>query len=101
MKMKSNVRLVKEGSVFKLVDNEAFELTSRKVMRLLERYKSYFIDLDNLTLSPDLNYIELTELIDKLNAKLDNDIEIDSEIQAFIAQNRYAINEQKSCGFNN
>lgn len=98
MKMKSNVKLIKEGSIFRLVDNETFELTSRKVMRLLERYKSYFIDLDNLTLSPDLNYIELTELIGKLNAKLDTDIEIDSEIQAFIAQNRYAINEQKVAG---
>lgn len=98
MKMKSNVKLIKEGSIFRLVDNEIFELTSRKVMRLLERYKSYFIDLDNLTLSPDLNYIELTELIGKLNAKLDIDIEIDSEIQAFIAQNRYAINEQKVAG---
>jgi len=40
-----------------------------------------------------LNYVQLTELIAKLNDRLDDNLEIDEEVRAFIEQNRYAIDE--------
>lgn len=96
--MSYNPKLIKEGSIVRLVDNDKGSLTTRRMQRLLDRYVTYFIDFDAKILSSDLTYVQLTELIDKLNARLDVELEIDHEIKAFIAQNRYAINEQKIVG---
>lgn len=96
--MSYNPKLIKEGLIFQLVDNDKGILATRRIQRLLDRYVTYFIDFDAKILSSDLTYVQLTELIDKLNAKLDVELEVDREIKAFIAQNRYAINEQKIVG---
>lgn len=93
-------RLVRDNGTFKFVDSINEDLKSRKVVRLFQRYKSFFVDYNNLVLSPELNYVEIVELIEKINLKLDFDLEleVDSEVQAFIAQNRYAIEEQRIAG---
>lgn len=96
--MNYNPQLVSTNGVFKFTDSDNEALKSRKVRRLFERYQSCFEDFDNLILSPDLNYVELIELIDKVNDKIDAELEIDGEIQAFISQNRYAIKEQRIIG---
>ncbi|MER2295411.1 MAG: DEAD/DEAH box helicase [Desemzia incerta] len=96
--MNYNPQLVSKEGVFKFIDSDDGALNSRKVGRLFERYQSYFEDFDNLKLSSELNYIELIEFIDKVNAKIDTELEIDGEIQAFISQNRYAIEEQRIVG---
>lgn len=98
MKMSFNVKLVGDEGIFKFIDNEDGVLKTRKMSRILERYHSYFQNLDQLELSSELNYVQLTELIAKLNDRLDNNLEIDEEVQAFIEQNRYAIDEQRIAG---
>ncbi|XJS10819.1 DEAD/DEAH box helicase [Aerococcaceae bacterium WGS1372] len=96
--MSFNVKLVGDEGIFKFIDNEDGVLKTRKMSRILERYHSYFQNLDQLELSSELNYVQLTELIAKLNDRLDNNLEIDEEVQAFIEQNRYAIDEQRIAG---
>lgn len=96
--MNYNPQLVSKNGFFKFIDSDDGALKSRKVGRLFERYRSYFEDYDNLKLSSELNYVELIEIIEKVNAKIDTELEIDSKIQGFISQNRYAIEEQRIVG---
>lgn len=98
MKMSSNVRLISDDGIFKFIDNEEAILTSRKLSRILSRYKTFFQDFESLTLIDDLTYIQLSELINKINDKVDGNLEIDDEIRAFIESSRYAIEEQKIAG---
>ncbi len=98
MKMSFNVKLVGDEGIFKFIDNEDGVLKTRKMSRFLERYHSFFQNLDQLELSSELNYVQLTELIAKLNDRLDDNLEIDEEVRAFIEQNRYAIDEQRIAG---
>ena len=96
--MSSNVRLVSLDGTFKFIDSDDGILKTRKVNRLLERYQSFFQDIDQLVLSSELNYVQLTDLIGKLNDRLNGSLEVDQEIRAFIEQNHYAINEQRVAG---
>ena len=98
MKMSFNVKLVGDEGIFKFIDNEDGVLKTRKMSRFLERYHSFFQNLDQLELSSELNYVQLTELIEKLNDRLNGSLEVDQEIRAFIEQNHYAINEQRVAG---
>ncbi|MEB6146575.1 DEAD/DEAH box helicase [Enterococcus casseliflavus] len=96
--MSSNVCLRSIGGTFTIIDNNEGILTTRKVKRLLERYQSFFQNFDQLILSKELNYVQLTELITKLNDKIDGKLEIDEEIRSFIEQSQYAIDEQRIVG---
>lgn len=96
--MSSNVRLVSLDGMFKFIDSDDGILKTRKVNRLLERYQSFFQDINQLVLSSELNYVQLTGLIEKLNDRLNGSLEVDQEIRAFIEQNHYAINEQRVAG---
>ncbi|HFI0792627.1 TPA: DEAD/DEAH box helicase [Streptococcus suis] len=96
--MSFNVKLVGGEGIFKFIDNEDGVLKTRKMSRFFERYHSFFQNLDQLELSSELNYVQLTELIAKLNDRLDDILEIDEEVRAFIEQNRYAIDEQRIAG---
>ena len=98
MKMNCNPQLISDNGVFKFIDNADGVLKSRKIVRLFERYRSYFSDFEGLELSRGLNYIELTELINKITSRIGVELEVDSEIQAFISQNYYAIEEQRIAG---
>lgn len=98
MKMNSSVQLIAQDGKFKLIDNDESILTSRKLSRILSRYQSFFQDFDTLILSDELNYVQLTELISKINDKLDVNLVIDDEIRAFIEKSKYAIEEQRIAG---
>lgn len=96
--MSSNPKLVNDEGVFRFIDNDEEILKSRKIQRLLERYHSYFQNVDQLELSSELNYVQLADVIEKLTQRLDGSLEVADEIQAFIHQNQYAIEEQRVAG---
>lgn len=98
MKKNSKIRLICKNGQFRFVDNDERILHSRKVVRLFNRYQSYFDDMDKGILSANLSYVELDELIDKLNEKINSFLELDDEVQSFILQSRYAIREQQIAG---
>lgn len=97
--MNYNPRLMNSDGVFHFTDNNEGTLQSRKMKRLFNRYQSYFSNLDSLTLLENVNYSQLTELIEQVNKKLtDCTLEIDESIMDFIDINKYAIEEQKIVG---
>jgi SNF2 family DNA or RNA helicase len=96
--MSSNPQIISEGGSFRLIDSEDRALTERKIIRVLEKYASYFEDYDQLILRPSLNYVELQDFIDKLSSRLAGRLEIGPEIVHFISQNAYAIEEQRIAG---
>lgn len=98
MKMSYNPKLINENGLFRLVDSKDKIFKKRNVIRLLERYHSYFENFNNLELSTDLNYVQLTEFIQKLNNKMDCFLDVDETIKLFITESEYAIAEQRIAG---
>lgn len=91
-------KIISDGTHFKLIDSIDNQLKTKKITRILKRYNEYFEDINGMVLSLNLNYIELTEFIEKLNNKLKNSLDLDDDVQKFILQNEYAIKEQRVAG---
>lgn len=106
MRMKSNPKLVTvvlDGKeFFQLQDTSEEYFKQGKVKRVLERYRSYFIDFEYLLLDSRINYVNLQELIEKINKALyrvsSASLLISTDILEYIQQNEYAINEQRIAG---
>ncbi|MGL4390699.1 MAG: DEAD/DEAH box helicase, partial [Carnobacterium maltaromaticum] len=96
--MNSKPQLIKQNGRFKFIDSNDGILRERKIERLFEKYRAFFDDLENLELSSDLNYLELTELINKINDRMQINLDVSNEIQRFITQSRYVIEEQRIVG---
>lgn len=98
MRMSYNPKLINENGLFRLVDSQDRILKKRNVIRLLERYHSYFENFNELVLSTDLSYVQLIDFIQKLNNKMDCFLDVDETIQLFITESEYAIVEQRIAG---
>ena len=106
MKTKSNPKLetvIFAGEkYFQLQDSSDDYFKQSRVKRILERYQSYFVDFENILIDSNINYVSLQELIEKINKALSRisevSLEISPEIQSYIQQNKYAINEQRIAG---
>ncbi|EGP4872851.1 DEAD/DEAH box helicase [Enterococcus faecium] len=104
--MKSNpeIRTVKiEGlSYYQLVDSAEHPLEERRIQRLLDRYQSYFVDRGQLLINSEINYVQLEELLEKLNMALGKlrypPIEIDRGVANYISNSKYAIREHQTAG---
>lgn len=73
-----------------------------RIRRTIERYNSYFLDIDKFILKDSLSYVSLLELIDSLNRALNKieaePITLSPEVTLFIETNKYAINEHQIAG---
>lgn len=106
MTMKSNpeiVSVVYNNKVyFQLLDSSEGCLKQGRVKRIVERYRSYFTNFDELLIDGAINYVSLQELIEKLSHALSKSngvsLEISDDILLYIQQNKYAINEQRVAG---
>lgn len=106
MRRNSNPALIEiateETRYFQFVDTADDWFQQSRVSRILERYHSYFIDMDNLRLSPDLNYVKILELIEKIKNTFNRigapELYISNDVQRFIDKNRYAIDEHRLAG---
>ncbi|HDR7797308.1 TPA: DEAD/DEAH box helicase [Bacillus tropicus] len=106
MTMKSNPELITvvfgEKEFFQLQDTKEEYFKQGRVRRILDRYQSYFDNYDGLLINSNINYVSLQELIEKINKALSRlstvSLVISAEIQAYIQQNKYAINEQRIAG---
>lgn len=90
------------GTPFYFVDNTSRDLYSRRVQYLFDRYCSYFNSRESLVLAPTLNYLQLEELIVKLNNKLTKQgsptILVSPAVQQYIENSRYRISQGKDIG---
>ncbi|AIE78379.1 MULTISPECIES: DEAD/DEAH box helicase [Bacillus] len=106
MTMKSNPELITvvfgEKEFFQLQDTKEEYFKQGRVRRILDRYQSYFDNYNELLINSNINYVSLQELIEKINKALSGvstvSLVVSVEIQAYIQQNKYAINEQRIAG---
>ncbi|MDA1788130.1 DEAD/DEAH box helicase [Bacillus cereus group sp. BY5-1LC] len=104
--MKSNPELITvvfgEKEFFQLQDTKEEYFKQGRVRRILDRYQSYFDNYNELLINSNINYVSLQELIEKINKALSRvstvSLVVSVEIQAYIQQNKYAINEQRIAG---
>jgi len=104
--MKSNPKIISvlhdRKVYFQLQDSSEECFNQGRVKRILERYRSYFVDFDSLLIDSDINYVSLQELIEKASHALSKSsaasLEISDDILLYIQQNKYAINEQRIAG---
>lgn len=104
--MSSKVRIeahhIDEEFYFYLIDSDSKVLIHPRVVRLLERYKSYFDNLEKYQLKASLNYVSLLEFTERLNSTLirldEEELELGAEVKQFIEINRYAIQEHQLAG---
>lgn len=91
-----------DEGLFQLVDDENHTLETKPAQRGLRIFAPYFQDAQLLTFKPDLTYVQLLELIDKLNHKLERKglptVATDREFERFVEHKRYYIKEQSEAG---
>ncbi|MGZ9436768.1 DEAD/DEAH box helicase [Staphylococcus epidermidis] len=102
MNKNSEIQLLIFNNNFILIDNDVNDLKKRKILRVLKKYNSYFIDIENYIFKHDISHIELQNFITDLNKYLKkieaNEVLVSDEVQQFIKYNNYAIEEQKIAG---
>lgn len=102
MNKNSEIQLLIFNNNFILIDNEVNDLKKRKILRVLKKYNSYFIDIENYIFKNDISHIELQNFITDLNKSLKkietNEVLVSDEVQQFIKYNNYAIEEQRVAG---
>lgn len=102
MNKNSVIQLLIFNNNFILIDNDVNDLKKRKILRVLKKYNSYFIDIENYIFKHDISHIELQNFITDLNKYLKkieaNEVLVSDEVQQFIKYNNYAIEEQKIAG---
>ena len=88
--------------LFQLIDDESQTLQTKTAQRGLKRFDPYFHDSGRMVFKPDLTYVQLLDLIDKLNHKLERKglpiIETDNEFNKFVEEKQYFIKEQSEAG---
>ena len=89
--------------LFQLIDDTQHTLQTKTAQRGLRIFDPYFQDSSQLTFKPDLTYVQLLELIDKLNHKLERKglptVETDDEFDQFVKKKQYFIKEQSEARF--
>ena len=96
--MSSNPEIVYKEGRFQLTDNDESILKTKKAVRIIQMYNSYFSDLDKLTFKEDITYVQIDELCNKISNKLGLKINFSEVANNIIENERYAINEHKTAG---
>lgn len=70
MKSDNPIIVKNEAGQFQLLDNEQHTLETKTAERGLRIFAPYFEDPDNRVFKEELTYVQLLELVDKLNRRL-------------------------------
>lgn len=91
-----------ENGFFALVDDENQTLHNKSVERALKNFFPYFIDTHRFIFKKELNYTEILQIVNSLNHTLKRkklpSIVMDKEVNDFVNENRYYIDEQSQAG---
>lgn len=91
----------KEG-LFQLIDDKHHTLETKTAQRGLAVFKPYFKDPEQRIFKEDLTYVQLLELIKKLNRRLKRkgfpEVQTSSKFDQFVEQRQYYIKEQSEAG---
>ncbi|MCZ0891498.1 DEAD/DEAH box helicase [Ligilactobacillus saerimneri] len=102
-KSTSNPRIIQTaGGSFQLCDDEQHTLETQIAQRALRIFAPYFADENARIFKQDLTYVQLLNLVDKLNRRLARkdlpQVEMGQKFKQFIEQRKYFIKEQSQAG---
>ena len=102
-KSTSNPRIIQTaGGSFQLYDDEQHTLETQIAQRALRIFAPYFADENARIFKQDLTYVQLLNLVDKLNRRLARkdlpQVEMGQKFKQFIEQRKYFIKEQSQAG---
>ena len=104
MEMKSNSPIIikNDEGLFQLLDDDHHTLETKAAQRGLAIFAPYFEDPKKRTFKEDLTYVQLLELVKKLNRRLKRkglpEVETGNKFNQFVQQRQYYIKEQSQAG---
>ncbi len=102
MKSDNPIIIKNDDGLFHLVDDDHHTLETKVAQRGLVIFAPYFKDPEQRTFKEDLTYIQLLELVKKLNRRLKRkglpEVKTSSKFNQFVQQCQYYIKEQSQAG---
>ena len=102
MKSDSPIIIKNKDGLFQLLDDDHHTLETKAVQRGLAIFAPYFEDPDQRTFKEDLTYVQLLELVKKLNRRLQRkglpEVQASNKFNQFVQQRQYYIKEQSQAG---
>lgn len=101
-KLDSPIIIKNKNGLFQLLDDDHHTLETKVAQRGLAIFAPYFEDPDQRTFKEDLTYVQLLELVKKLNRRLQRkglpEVKTSSKFNQFVQQRQYYIKEQSQAG---
>lgn len=101
-KLDSPIIIKNKNGLFQLLDDDHHTLETKVAQRGLAIFAPYFEDPDQRTFKEDLTYVQLLELVKKLNRRLQRkglpEVKTSSKFNQFVQQRQYYIKEQSKAG---
>lgn len=102
MKSDSPIIIKNEDGLFQLLDDDHHTLETKAAQRGLAIFAPYFEDPNQRTFKEDLTYVQLLELVKKLNRRLQRkdlpEVQTSNKFNQFVQQRQYYIKEQSQAG---
>lgn len=101
-KSDSPIIIKNNDGFFQLLDDSNHTLESKTAQRGLAIFRPYFEDPRQRTFKEDLTYVQLLELVKKLNRRLQRkglpEVQTSNKFNHFVQQRQYYIKEQSQAG---
>lgn len=101
-KLDSPIIIKNKNGLFQLLDDDHHTLETKVAQRGLAIFAPYFEDSDQRTFKEDLTYVQLLELVKKLNRRLQRkglpEVQASNKFNQFVQQRQYYIKEQSQAG---
>ncbi|MEE6705008.1 DEAD/DEAH box helicase [Limosilactobacillus reuteri] len=102
MKSDSPIIIKNDKGLFQLIDDTHHTLETKTAQRGLTIFAPYFEDPKQRIFKEDLTYVQLLELVKKLNRRLERkglpEVETSNKFDQFVQQRQYYIKEQSQAG---
>lgn len=101
--MNKKIQIIKNNEgLFQIIDDKEGNLNSSIIQRVLKKFNSYFLDNNKLIFKEEITYVQIENIVNKLNAKLTkkglNLIDMSSDVEDEIKRKKYYIDEQRDAG---
>lgn len=101
-KSDSPIIIKNDAGLFQLLDDDNHTLKTKAAQRGLSIFAPYFENPEQRTFKPDLTYVQLLELVKKLNRRLQRkglpEVRTSNKFNQFLQQRQYYIKEQSQAG---
>lgn len=102
MKLDSPIIIKNDAGQFQLLDDDYHTLETKVAQKGLAIFAPYFENSEQRTFKEDLTYVQLLELIKKLNRRMQRkglpEVKTSNEFNQFVQQRQYYIKEQSQAG---